>query len=111
VAAINGLSSIDDTKASAQLAALMRDPDLSVAQTAINASYNGGPEVDQALTGIVNDPGASAELRAAAAGQLRNRGARLDAATEQVVTRFAGAAGEEGGARYGGGRIYVKDVE
>jgi hypothetical protein len=80
----------------------MRDPDVSVAQTAIGSSYNGGPEVDRALTGIVNDPNANPELRATAAGQLRNRGAELDAATEQVVTKLAGPAAAYGGMSYGG---------
>ncbi|HEX2690527.1 MAG TPA: hypothetical protein VHN14_28120, partial [Kofleriaceae bacterium] len=53
------------------------------------------------LTGIVNDPNASAELRATAAGQLRNRGAELDATTEQLVTKLAGPAAYGGGG-YGG---------
>jgi HEAT repeat protein len=100
IAAISGLSSIDDPRATTQLAQLMRDPDLSVAQSAIGSSYNGGPEVDRALTGIVNDAGANADLRATAASQLRNRGSELDAATEAAVTKLAGPA--VGGAGYGG---------
>jgi len=100
MAAISGLATVDDPGARVQLARLMRDPDLGVAQTAISASYNGGPEVDQVLTGIVNDPNANAELRATAAGQLRNRGASLDDATERAVNTLAGPS--YGGAAYGG---------
>src|SRR5206468_7108232 len=59
ISAISGLSSIDDAKASQQLASMMRDPDVSVAQTAISSSYNGGPEVDTTLSQIVNDPNAA----------------------------------------------------
>ena len=83
---------MDDPRASQQLATLMRDADPQVAQMAISSSYNGGPEVDTTLTQIVNDPSATAELKAAAAGQLRNRGTDLDDATEQMVTKLAGAA-------------------
>jgi hypothetical protein len=63
---------------------------------AISASYNAGPEVDQALIQIVNDPGAKEDLKMAAASQLRGRGADLDASTEQIVTKIIGPA-------YGGG--------
>ena len=61
--------------------ALMRDPDPQVAQTAIQSSYNGGPEVDQALTQIVNDPSAKDELKATAAepaARPRHRSRRRD---------------------------------
>ncbi len=93
VAAISGLSSVDDPRASRELAQLFRDRDPQVAQMAIQAATRGGPEVDQALIRLVNDPGASADLRAAAAGQLRDRGAHLDDATEQTVTGLAGPGG------------------
>ena len=84
---------MDDPRASASSSrALMRDRDPQVAQTAIQRSYNGGPEVDQALTQIVNDPSAKDELKAAAANQLRGRGTDLDDATEQTVTKLAGPA-------------------
>ena len=48
-AAISGLSSMDDARASQQLASLIHDADPTVAQAAISSSYNGGPEVDTAL--------------------------------------------------------------
>jgi HEAT repeat protein len=100
LAAIQGLASIDDPKASAQLAALMRDADPSVAQTAIGSSYNGGPEVDQALSSLVNDPSAQQNMRQMAANQLRSRGAEIDDNTEKRITELVGAA--YGGAGYGG---------
>jgi HEAT repeat protein len=102
IAAISGLAQIDDAQATRQLASLMRDPDLDVARAAIASSYNGGPEVDQALLQIVNDPSASEELKASAAGQLRVRGTDLDDRTEQVVTKLAGPGSEFGGYGYGG---------
>ena len=67
IAAISGLASMDDARASQQLANLMRDSDPQVAQTAILSAHNGGPEVDQALTQIVNDTNARPEMRQAAA--------------------------------------------
>ncbi|HSK00032.1 MAG TPA: HEAT repeat domain-containing protein [Kofleriaceae bacterium] len=100
VAAISGLASLDDPKVSRELAQLMRDHDPQVARMAITASYNAGPEVDQVLVQIVNDPGANEELKLAAAGQLRGRGADLDDATEKTVARLAGPA--YGGYGYGG---------
>src|SRR5262249_19043750 len=96
----------DDPRTTSQLAQLMRDPDVSVAQSAISSSYNAGPEVDRALIGIVNDPNANAELRAAAAGQLRNRSADLDTATDRVVTELVGSAAEYGGRGYG--RVIIR---
>jgi len=102
VAAISSLSNMDDPRASQQLANLMRDPDVAVAQQAIHASYNGGPEVDQALIQIVNDAGAKPELRSTAAGQLRGRGADLDDATDKKVTELAGSRSAYGGYGYGG---------
>jgi hypothetical protein len=84
----------------------MRDPDASVAQAAISSSYNAGPEVDATLIGIVNNPGANAEVRSTAASQLRNRSTQLDAATERAVTELAGPAGGYGGASYG--RVIVR---
>ncbi|MBA3821368.1 MAG: HEAT repeat domain-containing protein, partial [Deltaproteobacteria bacterium] len=102
IAAINGLASMDDVRASQQLATLMRDPDPQVAQTAIQSAYNGGAEVDQALTRIVNDAGATPELKQQAAAQLRGRGSDLDDATEQAVTALAGARQDFGGYGYGG---------
>jgi HEAT repeat protein len=106
VAAISSLSSFDDPKAGAQLAQLMRDPDPTVAQAAIGSSYNAGPEVDATLIGIVNNPGTPAEVRATAAGQLRNRSTQLDPTTERVVTELAGPAGGYGGDTYG--RVVVR---
>jgi HEAT repeat protein len=102
VAAISSLSSFDDSSATVQLTQLMRDPDVSVAQAAISASYNAGPEVDRTLIGIVNNPNANADLRSTAASQLRNRGGELDAGTERIVTELAGPPGGYGGAGYGG---------
>jgi HEAT repeat protein len=101
IAAISGLAQMDDARASQQLAQLMRDPDPQVAQTAIQSSYNGGAEVDQSLEQLVNDPGTPDNLRAMAAGQLRQRGTDLDATTEQAVTKLAGPLPEYGGAGYG----------
>ena len=101
VAAISGLSNMDDPRASQQLANLMRDADPVVAQQAVHASYNGGPEVDQALIALVNDPGTKPELRATAAGQLRGRGAELDPATDKKVTELAGSRDAYGGYGYG----------
>jgi HEAT repeat protein len=109
IAAINGLASMDDARAGAQLAAMMRDGDESVAQTAIQMSYNGGPEVDQALTQLVDDPNANQQLRTMAAQQLRGRGADLDDATEKSVAELAGPASMYGGYGYGGGRVMVDD--
>jgi HEAT repeat protein len=102
IAAISGLSSMDDARASSQLAQLMRDQDPQIAQTAISSSYNAGPEVDQALMQIVNDPGAKADMKQLAANQLRGRGTDLDDATEQAVTKLAGPANVYGGYGYGG---------
>jgi HEAT repeat protein len=106
VAAIQGLASMDDQRASQQLARLMRDQDPEVARAAITSSYNGGAEVDQSLTSIVNDPSAKDDLKAAAAYQLRSRGTDLDERTEQAVTKLAGAPGGYGGYGYGGGYGY-----
>jgi HEAT repeat protein len=100
IAAISGLAGMDDARASQQLANLMRDSDPTVAQAAIANAYNGGPEVDQTLTQIVTDPNAAANLKAAAASQLRQRGTDLDDATEAIVTKLAGAG--YGGYGYGG---------
>ena len=102
VAAIGSLASMDDARASQQLARLMRDPDADVARTAIQSSYNGGAEVDTALTQIINDPGAKDDVKAIAASQLRVRGTDLDERSEQIVTKLAGAAGAYGGYGYGG---------
>ena len=104
IAAIGGLAQMDDAQASRQLASLMRDSNVDVARAAISSSYNGGPEVDQTLTQIINDASATEELRQAAAGQLRVRGADLDANTEQLVTKLAGPA--YGGEGYGNYRRY-----
>jgi HEAT repeat protein len=110
VAAIQGLASMDDQRASQQVARLMRDSDPEVARAAIYASYNGGAEVDQSLTSIVNDANAKEDLKAAAASQLRSRGTDLDERTEQLVTKLAGAAGGYGGYGYGGyDRYYGRD--
>ncbi|TMQ15710.1 MAG: hypothetical protein E6J90_25125 [Deltaproteobacteria bacterium] len=93
VAAISGLSSItDDPRASAQLATLIRDPDLEVAETAISVSYSGGPEVDQALVAMINDPAANATLRAAAARRMYYRASELDPATRQSIAALLGNA-------------------
>ncbi|HWU90058.1 MAG TPA: HEAT repeat domain-containing protein, partial [Kofleriaceae bacterium] len=100
VAAISGLSNLDDPQVGRELATLMRDPDPQVAQVAVHASFNGGPEVDQALVRIVNDPSAKDELKMAAASQLRGRGTDLDDTTEKTVAKLAGPA--YGGYGYGG---------
>jgi HEAT repeat protein len=101
VAAIPGLTVLDDAKSGQQLAQLMRDPEPSVARTAIYSSYNGGPEVDQALSSVVNDPNAAPDLRNAAASQLRARQVELDSSTERNVAQLVGAAGGYGyGGRY-----------
>jgi HEAT repeat protein len=100
VAAIGGLGALEDPATSAQLVQLIRDPDPSVARMAIGASGNAGPEVDQVLIRMINDPGADGGLKAVAAGQLRNRGAQLDPATEQAVEQLAGP--RYGGQGYGG---------
>jgi hypothetical protein len=100
---------MDDARASQQLASLMHDSDPTVAQAAISSSYNGGPEVDSALEQIVNDPNAAANLKAAAAGQLRARGTDLDDATEAAVTKLAGAAGGYGYGGYYPSRDFIED--
>jgi len=102
IAALRGLMSMDDARASQEIAQLVRDSDPAVAQVAINSSYNGGTEVDQALVAVVNDARASEALRIAAANQLRGRGATLDDATEQAVTKMAGPPEAYGGYGYGG---------
>jgi HEAT repeat protein len=110
VAAISGLANMDDPRASQQLASLMRDRDPQVAMTAIQSSYNGGAEVDDALTRLVNDPSSADNMKAIAAQQLRNRGTDLDDSTEAAVTKLAGAANLYGGYGYGGyaARDYVE---
>jgi HEAT repeat protein len=110
IAAISGLAQIDDAQASRQLASLMRDSNIDVARTAIASSYNGGPEVDQTLTQILNDPSAQDDLKTAAASQLRVRGTDLDDRTEQLVTKLAGPASGYGGYGYGNYRYYPGDV-
>ena len=62
-----------------------------------------GPEVDQNLEQIVNDPASNPQLRAAAASQLRTRGTELDPNTDKTVTELAGSAAQYGGYGYGGG--------
>ena len=99
--ACNGTLELDDPRAGQQLANLMRDPDPSVAMTAISSSYNAGPEVDSTLTSIVNDTSAAEGTRMQAAMQLRNRGTELDPGTNAAVTKLAGEM--YGGAGYGGG--------
>ncbi len=85
----------------------MRDPDPHVAESALRASFNAGPEVDRALTSIVNDPGGNPDLRRIAARHLRNRGIQLDPATEQSVTQLTGPA--DGGSE--DGRVIVTDSD
>ncbi len=102
IAAITGLASMDDPRAGQQLARLMRDQDPMVAQAAIGSAYNGGPEVDQTLIGLLNDPSTKDELRGVIAMQLRGRGTDLDDATEDKVTKLAGPRGAYGGYGYGG---------
>ena len=93
---------MDDPRAGQQLAKLMRDQDPLVQQTAINNAYNGGPEVDQTLIGILNDPSTKDEIRNVVAIQLRGRGTELDDAAEAQVTKLAGPRGAYGGYGYGG---------
>ncbi len=102
IAAISGLASMDDPRAGQQLAKLMRDQDPLVQQTAISNAYNGGPEVDQTLIGILNDPSTKDEIRNVVALQLRGRGTELDDAAEAQVTKLAGPRGAYGGYGYGG---------
>lgn len=109
VTAIGGLSN-GDARSTQQLITLMRDRELGVAAAAITAAHSGGPEVDQALTQIVNDGDVAAELKQAAARTLRARGGELDPATEQVVTKLAGSREAYGGYGYGG-RISVETAE
>ena len=68
--------SMDDARASQQLARLMRDADPTVAQTAINSSYNGGPEVDQRSRRSSTTGSAPAPRQPRR--QLRHRGTDLD---------------------------------
>jgi HEAT repeat protein len=102
VAAIGGLASMDDAKASQQLASLIRDRDPDVARAAIGSSYNAGPEVDRALTQMIDDASVKDDLKAYAATQLRSRGVDLDERTEQLVTKLVGTADQYGGYGYGG---------
>jgi HEAT repeat protein len=102
IAAIQGLASMDDAKASEQLATLIRDRDPDVARAAIVSSYNAGSEVDRALTQMIDDPSVSDELKSHAATQLRSRGVDLDDRTEQVVARLVGSEEAYGGDGYGG---------
>lgn len=99
IAAIEGLASLEDPRATAQLAQLIHDPDPEVVRAAIVAAEHGGAEADRALTAIVNDPAATAELKTTAATQLRNRGAMLDDTTDRNVTGMLGP--EYGGMSYG----------
>ena len=105
IAAISALTMFDDTRASAQLAQMMRDPDLHVAEAAMRSSYSGGPEVDRALAAIVADPGGSPDLRRYAAAQLRRRGNELDPSTAQSVAQVLGAAAGDDG------RVIVTDTD
>jgi HEAT repeat protein len=95
LAAIQGLSMLDDQRASEQLVALMRDRDEEVAQQAIHASHNGGPEVDRALLQLFGDPSTSPNLKHAAAVQLRQRGVELDAGMERQVNTVLGLDRED----------------
>ena len=104
VAAISSLASMDDAKASQQLASLLRDRDPDVVRAAIGSSYNAGPEVDSALTQMLDDPAVKDDLKSYAASQLRSRGVDLDERTEQIVTKLVGAADAYGGYSYGGYR-------
>ena len=102
IAAITGLASMDDPRAGQTLAKLMRDSDPLVAQAAIGSAYNGGPEVDQTLVSILNDPSTKDEMKNVVAMQLRGRGSELDDATETQVTKLAGPRGAYGGYGYAG---------
>ena len=101
IAAMQGLAQIDDARATQQLASMMHDGDVGVAQMAIAMSYNGGPEIDQTLSQIVDDPSGNEQLRMMAANQLRGRGTELDDNTEKAVAALAGPS-RYGGAGYGG---------
>jgi HEAT repeat protein len=101
IAALTGLAMVRDPKSSKVIADLIYDPDEMVAQTAIGASYNAGPDVDAALVRMLNNASASQSLRLAAANQLRSRSTDLDEATEKRVTELAGPSEMYGGYGYG----------
>ncbi|MCA9674106.1 MAG: HEAT repeat domain-containing protein, partial [Myxococcales bacterium] len=95
-AAARMLPQLDDPRAEDAQLRLLRDPDDQVAQAAIDAAYDGGGAVVGALGRIVQDDTVSAQRRRAAAFQLRNLGAALDAATTGAVEALVGPV--DGGA-------------
>src|SRR5690606_37585727 len=100
VAAVHSLASMDDVRATRELARLIRDPDPEVAHAAISASYRSGPEVEAVLVQLRADPSAPHDTKLYAATSLRPRGGDLDERTEKIVTELAGPA--YGGYGYGG---------
>jgi HEAT repeat protein len=88
-AAIQALAFADDSRASTTLAGLIGSSDPTLAQAAIGASYGGGREVDQALVAALGSE--NQMIRAAAAYQLRARGARIPGEVQRQVAALIGA--------------------
>jgi HEAT repeat protein len=101
-AAASALGQAGDAKAETALARMIGDADDSVATSAIYASYNGGEEIDHALANVLNDTGASQNVRYAAASQLRSRGSEMDANTQAAIEKLLGPDAGYGGYAYGG---------
>jgi len=86
--AIQALAYADDARASRTLADLIGSGDAQTATTAIYASYSGGREIDRALIAALSS--AEAQVRSAAASQLRSRGSKLDGAAKKKVDELLG---------------------
>jgi len=108
IAALSALTTLDDERATSQIAQMMREPPTPMSPRPRCARRRAAaPRPDRTLAAIMNDPGSNLDLRRYAASQLRRRGAELDPATAQSVTQLLGAAA--GGAGYG--RVIVTDTE
>jgi HEAT repeat protein len=86
MAALNLRSYENDDRAAQRLVELMRDPDMSVAYTAIDAVSNTS-DATSALGSLVRNSSMSYQLRWRAANALRNTG-RMDSSTKAMVEAF-----------------------
>ena len=88
-AAIQALAYSDDSRASGTIAQLIGSSDPEVAGSAINASYSGGRDVDQALIGALASE--SQQVKMQAAYQLRSRGTRVGSEVQGQIEGLIGA--------------------
>ena len=86
MAAVNLRSYEHDDRASQRLVELIRDPDVSVAYTAIDA-VSSTPDATSALSSVVRNAGMSYQLRMRAANALRGT-SRLDPSTKAMIESF-----------------------